>query len=521
MNKIYKGLIASVVCSFIALPAFAAGRSTNALSPKISPALSRQMKALQDSESLNGEHHLPALVYMMEQANLDKAFDLESKAERGTYVYRALVATARKSQRSLIAWLKAHKLEYKSYHLGNAIAVMNATPDVINEIAARPDVQRVVADPKIRSKMPGTSVLETIEPAPAAIGENVTKVGADRVWREFSANGAGIVVGGQDTGIQWDHPALKNQYRGWKSGSKDGSVDHTYSWHDSISKPLAADKQNSCGYNLKVPCDDNGHGTHTIGTVVGDDGAANKIGMAPGAKWIGCRNMDAGLGAPHTYLECFEFFLAPYPQGGNAATDGKPELAPHVINNSWGCDHNEGCDGSEFLGVLKSLEAAGIMVVASAGNSGPNCGTIESAPAHHTDETLSVGAIDHRTDNIAGFSSRGPSLFDNGVGPDVTAPGVNVRSCIPGNSYAGMGWSGTSMAGPHVVGQVALMWSAAPGLSGKVRDTVELIRATAQAKSTTQVCGNVPGTAVPNNVFGYGIINAFESVKAAKAKFGE
>lgn len=77
------------------------------------------------------------------------------------------------------------------------------------------------------------------------------------------------------------------------------------------------------------------------------------------------------------------------------------------------------------------------------------------------------------------------------------------------------------MAGPHVVGQVALMWSAAPGLSGKVRDTVELIRATAQAKSTTQVCGNVPGTAVPNNVFGYGIINAFESVKAAKAKFGE
>ena len=517
MHKITKGLIASVMCSFIAIPAFAAGKSTGALSPKISPALARQMKALTAGESVDGERNIPALVYMMEQANLDKAYELENKSERGLYVYRALVATARKSQRSLIAWLKAHKLEYKSYHLGNAIAVMNATPDVISEIAARPDVQRVVADPKIRAKVPQPQLLETIEPTPDGTGENVVKIGAERVWNEIGNKGAGIVVGGQDTGIQWDHPALKNQYRGWNGGK----ADHTYSWHDSISKPLAPEKQNRCGYNISIPCDDNGHGTHTIGTVVGDDGAANKIGVAPGAKWIGCRNMDEGLGAPHTYLECFEFFLAPYPQGGNAATDGKPEMAPHVINNSWGCDHNEGCDGSEFLGVLKSLEAAGIMVVASAGNSGPGCGTIESAPAHHTDETLSVGAIDHRTDGIASFSSRGPSLFDNGVGPDVTAPGVNVRSCVPGNSYAGSGWSGTSMAGPHVVGQVALMWSAAPGLSGKVRETVDLIRGTAVAKSSTQTCGNVAGNAVPNNVFGYGIINAYESVKAAKAKFGE
>ena len=532
MNTLAKCLIRATIYAMPVLFAVAAGSAqarTSKLSPKISPALAKQIAAIEaqsppQTEAGHGDHgdqasarQIPALVYMLEQANVDKAYDLESKAERGRYVFRALVATAQKSQRGLIAWLKSHKLEYKSYHLGNAIAVMDATPEIIGELASRPDVQRVVADPKIRTKMPSTDRREMIEQQPAVVGENIAKVGAERVWNEFGTRGSGIVIAGQDTGVQWDHPALKNQYRGWNGST----ADHSYSWHDAIEKPVNNETVNTCGYNVKIPCDDNSHGTHTVGTVVGDDGGANKIGVAPDAKWIACRNMDAGLGAPHTYLECFEFFLAPYPQGSNAATAGKPELAPHVINNSWGCDQSEGCDGSEFLGVLKSLEAAGIMVVVSAGNSGPGCGSIESAPAHHTDETLSVGAYDHRSDKIASFSSRGPSLFDNGVGPDVTAPGVDVRSCTPGGSYAGSGWSGTSMAGPHVVGQVALMWSAAPALAGKITETIELIRATANGKSSTQTCGNIPGTSVPNNTFGYGTINAYESVKAAKAKFGE
>lgn len=512
MNCFAKSLIAgsiSVVCMTAMTTGAKAAIAPTTLSPKISPALAKQMQTEARS--------IPALVYMLEQANVEKAYEIESKVERGQYVFRTLVATARKSQRGLIAYLKAHKLDYKSYYLGNAVAIFDATPEIIGEVAARPDVQRVVADPKIRAKMPATDRRELIEPKPDGVGENIVKIGAERVWNEFATRGAGIVIAGQDTGVQWDHPALKNQYRGWNGTT----ADHTYSWHDAIAKPVNTDKVNTCGYNVKVPCDDNSHGTHTVGTVVGDDAGANKIGVAPGAKWIACRNMDAGTGAPHTYLECFEFFLAPYPQGGNAAADGKPELAPHVVNNSWGCDHNEGCDGSEFLGVLKSLEAAGIMVVASAGNSGPSCGTIEAAPAHHTEETLSVGAHDHRTDKIAGFSSRGPSVFDNSIGPDVTAPGVDVRSCTPGNGYASFGWSGTSMAGPHVVGQIALMWSAAPGLTGKIPETVELIRATAQPKTTTETCGKVPGTAVPNNTFGYGTINVYESVKAAKVKFGE
>ena len=75
----------------------------------------------------------------------------------------------------------------------------------------------------------------------------------------------------------------------------------------------------------QAPCDDKGHGTHTIGTAIGDDGMGNQIGMAPGAKWIGCRNMDQGNGTPARYIECMEFFLAPYPVGGTPA-QGDPTL---------------------------------------------------------------------------------------------------------------------------------------------------------------------------------------------------
>ncbi len=144
-------------------------------------------------------------------------------------------------------------------------------------------------------------------------------------------SGQGVVVGGQDTGYDWDHPALVGAYRGW-----DGStVSHDYHWHDAIhGNDPHTSPGNPCGYDLPEPCDDRGHGTHTMGTVLGDDGGRNQIGVAPGAQWIGCRNMDRGYGQPATYLECFEFFLAPYPVGGRLHR-AIPDLAPDVTNNSW------------------------------------------------------------------------------------------------------------------------------------------------------------------------------------------
>jgi subtilisin family serine protease len=218
------------------------------------------------------------------------------------------------------------------------------------------------------------------------------------------------------------------------------------------------------------------------------------------------------------YVECFQWFLAPWPQKGDPIQDARPEMAPHVINNSWGCPKKEGCDGGEFERILKALRTAGIMVVVSAGNDGDSCSTIQDGPAFHSDLVLNVGAFNHRNDAIASFSSRGPSAFDNKIGPHVTAPGVNVRSAVSGGGYAETGWSGTSMAGPHVVGLVALLWSADPSLIGKIEETEALIKEKADPKTSSQSCGGVSGSARPNNTYGYGLGNAYEVVKSRLLK---
>jgi subtilisin family serine protease len=340
-------------------------------------------------------------------------------------------------------------------------------------------------------------------------GDNIVYTKADQVWSQLGITGKGIIIGAQDTGYQFDHPALVKQYR----GNTNGKFDHNYNWHDAVSNPLNG-QVSKCGYKLAVPCDDDQHGTHTLGTMVGLDGN-KKIGMAPDAKWIGCRNMGAGFGSPSTYIDCFQFFLAPYPIKGNPLTDGKPDLAPHVINNSWACPPNEGCKGWEIYNVVEALTKAGVLVVVSAGNEGSSCWTIANPAAQYSLNTLTVGALDHRNSKIADFSSRGPSKFDGGIGPDVTAPGVNVLSSVPGGRYEQANWSGTSMAGPHVVGLVALMLSANPKLIGNLDAITDIIRKTATPLYTNQTCGGLTSTSLPNNTFGYGAINALTAVKSA------
>jgi subtilisin family serine protease len=334
--------------------------------------------------------------------------------------------------------------------------------------------------------------------------------------------GQGIVVGGQDTGYDWQHPALRRAYRGFN----EGQVNHAYNWHDAWSDSLA-------------PFDNDFHGTHTMGTIVGDEGETNHIGMAPGAKWIGCRNMERGLGNPASYTECMEFFLAPYPPGGDPFRDGEVSMAPALINNSWGCPNIEGCDDTVLEPATEALRAAGIMMVVSAGNEGPGCQTVTEPPARY-DAVFSVGATD-RVGGITGFSSRGPvPQATDLLKPDITAPGANIRSSVPGGGYATA--DGTSMAGPHVAGLVALMWSANPALIGQIDETENIIRQSAQpvnmtltcAPSLTEgepsvlaqieaeaipappcACGAVSGS--PNNVYGWGEIDALEAVKMALA----
>jgi len=365
------------------------------------------------------------------------------------------------------------------------------------ELAARPEVARIVGDPWVHAPLAQTT---SPAEAPSAVEWNVARVNADDVWA-LGYTGEGVVVAGQDTGYDWDHPALIDAYRGW-----DGiTVTHDYNWHDAIH--VNEHGTNPCGADSPEPCDDQGHGTHTMGTMVGAGG----IGVAPGARWIGCRNMDNRWGKPSTYIECFEFFLAPYPVGGDSS-QGDPALAPHVINNSWYCPPEEGCDWWTLQAVVETVRAAGILVVVSAGNDGPACSTVQNPPAIYA-ASFSVGATD-AYDRIANFSSRGPVTVDgsNRRKPDISAPGVFIRSSVPGGGYSMK--SGTSMAGPHVAGAAALLWSAAPSLIGDVDGTEHVLEQSARPYTTTQGCGGDGPEDVPNNAYGWGEVDALSAVRS-------
>jgi subtilisin family serine protease len=225
--------------------------------------------------------------------------------------------------------------------------------------------------------------------------------------------------------------------------------------------------------------------------------------------------LPRNLGNAARYLDCLQFVLAPFPLGGDPFRDGDPTQSAHVLNNSWGCPQQyEGCDPESLQPAVAALRNAGIFVVASAGNDGPACSTLNDPIALY-DESFTVGAVDEGGD-LASFSSRGPVLADGSerVKPDLVAPGVDVLSAFPESTYEIN--SGTSMAGPHVAGVVALMWSANPRLIGDIERTEQILVETARpfTGAPPGSCGET-GTATPNNATGYGVVDAYEAVKQA------
>src|SRR6185312_15265538 len=338
----------------------------------------------------------------------------------------------------------------------------------------------------------------------AAIEPGIAYTHAPDVWA-LGFKGETIVVAGADTGIRWTHDALKPHYRGWDGAN----ANHNQNWHDSIHDSVG----NPCGNDSPEPCDDFFHGTHTIATAVGDDGGSNQVGMAPGAKWIGCRNMDQGNGTPARYIECMEWFLAPYPLGCTP-NEGDPTKAPDITNNSWGCPPSEGCSANTLQAAVEAQGAAGIQMVVSAGNDGPNCGSIDNGaqagPPSFYAASYTVGALNTGTDTIAGFSSRGPVTIDgsNRTKPDITAPGTNTRSATNDcdNCY-GLA-SGTSMASPHIAGAMALLWSAIPSFQHQIQPSRDALNNSAVFISST-LCGT---EGPPNNVFGWGRVNIATAV---------
>lgn len=456
------------------------------------------------------------IVVLKDQADLSSTRSLRRKEEKGQTVVDLLQAHAQRTQTSIRHLLDQQGAAYRPFFIFNGLWV-KGNARLLEQLARREEVERIEDNPPLSFHRPTAEPLDDVR-LRDGIEWGIRRIGADRVW-EMGIRGEGAVVAGADTGYDWQHPAISRQYRG-NLGT--GAVDHNYNWHDAIHalSPLNGDTiqspdRNPCGLNSRIPCDDHGHGTHTMGIMVGDDGAGNQIGVAPAARWIACRNMERGYGSPATYIECFEWFLAPTDLNGEFPD---PRRAPHVINNSWGCIGEEGCNPDNFKTmdkVVQTLRAAGIVVVASAGNSGYKCGSVEDPAAIFAD-VFSVGAT-RSNDSIASFSSRGPVVVDGSFRrkPDISAPGVGVRSALPGGNYTS--WNGTSMAGPHVAGVVALMISANPELAGQVDLIERIIEETAVPMVDTVACGSIAGNAIPNNTYGYGRINALAAVERARA----
>ncbi|MCW1967413.1 MAG: S8 family serine peptidase [Anaerolineae bacterium] len=429
------------------------------------------------------------IVILKNQADLSKLPTSGDPAIRRQATYQLLVNHAEQTQGPIREDLNSRGTKYRPYYIVNAIEI-SSDAWVAWRLSQRADVDRVLYSPELRRYYGPYAAEDSAEiNKPNLPTWGLRYINADKVWNELKVRGKGIVVAGSDSGVDWRHPALREQYRG-----KDGN--HNYNWLD----PWR---------NQPEPYDESGHGTHTIGSVLG----INNIGVAPDALWYACANLLHNYGSPAYYLDCMQFTLAPHPQGGDPFKAGRPDLGADISTNSWGCPPVEGCDLRVLEPGVQALNAAGIFAVFAAGNEGPGCNSLGSPPALYAPGFV-VGAIDAKG-NLTDFSSRGPNagLPNERIGPDVLAPGAGVLSAWPNGQYHVT--SGTSMATPHVAGVVALMWSANPALRGDVTRTAQILRET--VKPYAGEAADCSLDSKPDPATGYGVVDALAAVKAALA----
>ncbi|SCL28877.1 N-acetylneuraminic acid mutarotase [Micromonospora pallida] len=442
--------------------AAAAPGESSSVEAKVRSELTKQFEAKEESDFW---------VRFGPRADLSKASAIKDWNERGTAVAAALKKTAAESQSKVRDKLDKAGVKYETFWATNAIKVSSGSKTMAQDFAAHDEVEGLYAPvsyevPKVTE---GTDQMAT-----NAVEWGIANINADDVWSQYGAKGAGITVANIDTGVQFNHPALVNSYRG---NNGDGTFDHNYNWFDAAGKCATA------------PCDTNGHGTHTMGTMAGH-ADANQIGVAPEVTWIaanGCCPTDAAL------VSSGEWMLEPTDLNGQNPDASK---RPNIINNSWGTTAPSNAPFMEDITL--AWEASGIFGTWSNGNNGSACQTSGSPGSRIAN--YSVGAYDVNN-NIASFSSRGAGQ-DGEIKPNIAAPGVNVRSSLPGSTYGS--YNGTSMAAPHLAGTIALLWSAAPALVGEVTATRALLDGSAVDTPASQ-CG---GTDDDNNVFGEGRLDA-------------
>lgn len=427
-------------------PAFiVSAKETNGIE-KIAPQVQKAMASPQADEMLS------VIVTLKAQADLSRITD-RNRRIRIEEVINALQIMADATQNRIQALLQARASEgkvsgFESFWVFNGLSV-TATPDVIAELAALPEVDSITPNGTIQEPIFSTT---GGPPEP-----NLSVVNAPALW-DLGFQGQGIVVANMDTGVDLNHPDLIAQWRGG-----------TNSWFDPN------------GEYPTTPTDVNGHGTWTMGAMVGRDAGGTAIGVAPQAQWIAVKIFNNQGSATMAGIHAgFQWLLDP---DGNPGTDD----TPHVVNNSW-TFADPGCN-LEFQLDLIALRAAGILPVFAAGNAGPGGGT--SVSPSNNPEAFAVGATDNN-DLIYVGSSRGPSACSETqtIFPEMVAPGVSIHTSDLFGLYTDV--TGTSLAAPHVAGGLALLLDAYPNLI------------TAEQEAALLNGGVDLGPAGPDNDFGHG-----------------
>ncbi|GAA3107693.1 S8 family serine peptidase [Streptosporangium carneum] len=415
------------------------------------------------------------------EADLGAARAAVTKAAKAKAVYDSKTSHAKRSQARLRALLTERHAEHTPFWIVNAVKV-TADAELAARIAALPEVAAVepVGTVEMPKHKPGKA--DARARAANTVEWNIDRIKAPRVWNELNNRGEGIVVAVFDSGVDFEHPELIEQYRGRRA---DGSVDHNYNWFDPSGLCLE-----------QAPCDRQGHGTHVAGIMTGKNG----IGVAPGARWIATNGCSTGSCGDADLLAAGQWMIAPTDLNGH---NPRPDLAPDIINSSWGWMQRV----FDYRQTVEAWVAAGIFPMFANGNEGNETPCDSSiSPAKYV-ASYSAGNLDSNG-NMYYTSSRGPG--DNGeIKPNISAPGTDIRSAALGGGYVND--TGTSMASPHVAGAVALLWSAAPSLRRDVAATRLLLDDTAVDIPDTR-CG---GTSDDNNVAGEGALDAHAAVQAA------
>jgi serine protease AprX len=414
-------------------------------------------------QSAGDQERIPVIITLRDKVDsgLFEAPEARNKSAHRRGFVRALKTKAEETQgpvRSLLRRRDAR--EIRQLWVVNSIAA-KSTPAVIRELEMHPEIASIRLDGLVLAPVAAIGA--------AGVPEwNITAIHAPDLWSS-GLKGRGVTVANMDTGVDFEHPDLNTKWRGG-----------TNSWFDPHGEH-------------PTPFDMNGHGTRIMGIMVGGDAGGSAIGVAPEARWISVKMYNDAGAAPYSVIhQSFQWLLDP---------DGDPDTddAPEVINISWGSDTVDSCF-AEFRPDIQALKTANIAVATAAGNYGPHPWTSVS-PANYP-ESFAVGALDE-SQTIAYFSSRGPSRCDEGVFPEVVAPGVNIKTSdltyggIFPDSYVYL--SGTSLAAPHAAGAMALLLSRFPNLL-----VPELESALRQSAVDLGIAG-------ADDEYGYGLVDVIEA----------